>query len=236
MNYYEILEISQNASPEVIQNAYKTLAKKYHPDVYQGDKSLAEEQMKQINEAYEVLSDPQKRMEYDYQREENCHTGSAYDTSEGTKQEDTSTESSVETAASQSAGKQKRKKPFWALSWIFITFLMFLSIMFEWKWLFVMSLVLGCARFIANKREPAYKTRGLVRVISTLRYDTFIATLQLVDEICRLAVSMDDYELEKLSWSEFVQRIDRASKPELIAYLKSKRLYINEDVNETEEY
>ncbi len=38
--------------------------------------------------------------------------------------------------------------------------------MFEWKWLFVMSLVLGCARFIANKREPAYKTRGLVRVIS----------------------------------------------------------------------
>lgn len=166
MNYYEILEISQNASPEVIQNAYKTLAKKYHPDVYQGDKSLAEEQMKQINEAYEVLSDPQKRMEYDYQREENCHTGSAYDTSEETKQEDTSTESSVETAASQSAGKQKRKKPFWALSWIFITFLMFLSIMFEWKWLFVMSLVLGCARFIANKREPAYKTRGLVRVIS----------------------------------------------------------------------
>ena len=70
----------------------------------------------------------------------------------------------------------------------------------------------------------------------TLRYDTFIATLQLVDEICRLAVTMDDYDLEKLSWSEFVQQIDRASKPELIAYLKSKRLYINEDTAETEEY
>ncbi len=70
----------------------------------------------------------------------------------------------------------------------------------------------------------------------TLRYDTFIATLQLVDEICRLTVSMDDYDLEKLSWSEFVQRISKDSKPELIAYLKSKRLYINEDTTETEEY
>ena len=76
MNYYDILEVSHNASPEVIQNAYKTLAKKYHPDVYQGDKSFAEEQMKQINEAYEVLSDPQKRMEYDRRIKNNPNSNS----------------------------------------------------------------------------------------------------------------------------------------------------------------
>lgn len=65
MTYYEILEISENASQEVIHMAYKALCKKYHPDVYQGDKSYAEEQMKKINEAYTVLSDVEKRKQYD---------------------------------------------------------------------------------------------------------------------------------------------------------------------------
>ncbi len=70
----------------------------------------------------------------------------------------------------------------------------------------------------------------------TLRYETFIATLQLVDEICRTAVQLYDSDMENLSWSEFVQRIDKEAKPELVAYLKTKKLYINEDTNETEEY
>lgn len=69
----------------------------------------------------------------------------------------------------------------------------------------------------------------------TLRYETFMAALQLVDEICRLAVRMYDCDLENLSWSEFVQRIDADAKPELVAYLKSRRLYVNETANETEE-
>ena len=65
MTYYEILEISEKASQEVIRMAYKALCKKYHPDVYQGDKSYAEEQMKKINEAYITLSDELKKKEYD---------------------------------------------------------------------------------------------------------------------------------------------------------------------------
>ena len=65
MDYYDILLISRSASAEEIQKAYRTLAKKYHPDVYDGDKDFAEEQMKFINEAYSVLSDPQARKEYD---------------------------------------------------------------------------------------------------------------------------------------------------------------------------
>ena len=65
-NYYKILEVDKDASSEVIEKAYKLLAKKYHPDIqYDGKKKWAEEKLKQINEAYNVLSDKEQRMEYD---------------------------------------------------------------------------------------------------------------------------------------------------------------------------
>lgn len=64
MTFYEILGVSKNASQEEIRNAYKTLVKKYHPDLYQGDKSFAEKKTKEINEAYDILSDSGKRASY----------------------------------------------------------------------------------------------------------------------------------------------------------------------------
>ena len=57
MTYYEVLEVSENASEEVIRMAYKALCRKYHPDVYKGDEKFANEMMSLINEAYNVLSD-----------------------------------------------------------------------------------------------------------------------------------------------------------------------------------
>ncbi|ANE32307.1 molecular chaperone DnaJ [Campylobacter hyointestinalis] len=63
-DYYEILEISRDADAEVIKKAYRKLALKYHPDRNQGDKE-AEEKFKLINEAYEVLSNSEKRDIYD---------------------------------------------------------------------------------------------------------------------------------------------------------------------------
>lgn len=64
-NYYEILEVDKNASQEVIEKAYKALAKKYHPDLQQGIKKQEyAEKMKKINEAYDVLSDRFKREQY----------------------------------------------------------------------------------------------------------------------------------------------------------------------------
>lgn len=68
----------------------------------------------------------------------------------------------------------------------------------------------------------------------TLKYKTFIATLQLVDTICRLAIMFDDNTFEKMSWSDFVLQIGK-DKSELIDYLKSKRLYVNEIHTESEE-
>lgn len=64
-NYYEILEVDKKASSEIIEKAYKTLVKKYHPDLQQDNKEYAEEQIKLINDAYDTLSDEVKREEYD---------------------------------------------------------------------------------------------------------------------------------------------------------------------------
>ena len=63
-DYYKILGVDKKASAKEIKSAYRKLARKYHPDVNPGDKS-AEKKFKEINEAYEVLSDPDKRRKYD---------------------------------------------------------------------------------------------------------------------------------------------------------------------------
>lgn len=55
---YQILNVNKQSSTEEIKSAYKAAAKKYHPDLYKGDKKVAEEKMKQINEAYSLLSQP----------------------------------------------------------------------------------------------------------------------------------------------------------------------------------
>ena len=71
-NYYDILEVNKNASQEIIEKAYKTLVKKYHPDLQENNlKDNYEEKIKKINEAYEILSNSEKRKNYDLQLQNN---------------------------------------------------------------------------------------------------------------------------------------------------------------------
>ena len=65
MNYYEILRVPTTATVLEIKNAYKKLVKRYHPDIYEGNKLFAEAKIKEINEAYETLSEKNKKEIYD---------------------------------------------------------------------------------------------------------------------------------------------------------------------------
>src|SRR6516165_10633544 len=83
-DYYELLGVPRKASAKDIRAAFRKLARKYHPDLNPGDKS-AEEKFKQLQEAYDVLSDPKKRQIYDQFGfySENIPEGGAPGTAEG---------------------------------------------------------------------------------------------------------------------------------------------------------
>jgi len=69
----------------------------------------------------------------------------------------------------------------------------------------------------------------------TLKYNTLIATLQMVECLCDVAFCLSDKEAKALTWSEFVSNLREDTMPELVQYLKERRLYVNEPVDAAEE-
>src|ERR1700730_8424038 len=70
-NYYAVLGVLPTAEPIVLQAAYRALAMKYHPDKWTGDKTTADHRMREINEAYAILSNERSRQQYDNARRNN---------------------------------------------------------------------------------------------------------------------------------------------------------------------
>ena len=90
----------------------------------------------------------------------------------------------------------------------------------------------GCnGRYVAVNLSN-YHTIEFRLFRGTLKYNTFIATLQMVNHICDAAISLSEEGIDAMSWSEFVSSI---REPELIQYLKERRLYVNEMIAESEE-
>ena len=91
MNYYEILNVKRDATQKEIRQSYKALIKKYHPDIFEGDKKEAELRSMEINAAYDVLSNVEARNEYDLslnEAENSLETNyNSYNTSENIKQQ-----------------------------------------------------------------------------------------------------------------------------------------------------
>src|SRR5437899_1049368 len=95
-DYYEVLQVSPNAEEDIIQAAYRRLAQKWHPDRRPGDPA-ASEQMRLLNEAYDVLSNSQKRQEYDLRRRQAAANGGA-------------TEAARQAAEQQERAEEERKR------------------------------------------------------------------------------------------------------------------------------
>lgn len=112
-NYYEILEVNAKASKEVIEKAYKVLVKKYHPDLYSGEKQqYAEKKTKEINEAYNVLSDEFLREQYDSELErqkENYKTNRYQEQRTQTPKQNNSNQTKITGKKPLQQRKQKQK-------------------------------------------------------------------------------------------------------------------------------
>lgn len=120
-DYYRILEVHNSASPEVIRKAYETLAKKYHPDQNPNDIEYATDKMKEINEAYEVLSNTEKRRQYDLSYEEYLREQYSMGEKKGSNEKS-------ETIKTEDKGNTKKSPDFGFFSYFFILFFIILIV------------------------------------------------------------------------------------------------------------
>lgn len=173
MNYYELLEINENTSEEVIKMAYKALAKKYHPDTSNFDELASEAMMKNLNEAYEVLMDSSKREEYDRILKLNKTSFSANtdDINEDNFNETTQNDLNNKSNNFKNNNKNDYKSDGYPISFIVIFIIFIGAIWFENLYIFAILLLLLFHRYSALKYNVfgiLINTISIVFVLTTL--------------------------------------------------------------------
>ena len=109
-DFYEILGLGLDAEDIVIKAAYRSLAQKYHPDKWQGDPSISQEKMAEINRAYETLIDPAKRATYDDQLKLRRESQSNYNEPSRERSDDKKTEKAKQQSPLKSKSQEKSSK------------------------------------------------------------------------------------------------------------------------------
>lgn len=112
MTYYDVLGVPYDAEPLQIKKAYRDQIRFFHPDVFEGSEAVAHIKAEQLNEAYEILSNPQKRAQYDYHISMNKQAHTPPNTSEPVKEKE-----QPEPKSSPQADAAKSQKPNFRIPW-----------------------------------------------------------------------------------------------------------------------
>lgn len=145
-DYYEILQVHPQAEPEVIEAAWRRLARKYHPDVNKSQN--AEERMKEINIAYEILSNPEKRKQYCLERLKKNETIP-----------ETKPAASASPSVSNEAGNERNRRLRVKCATVLVAFgviIIILYIMFFQMWTAVEDRVIGMTRTFEATVTPVF--------------------------------------------------------------------------------
>lgn len=139
IDYYKVLDISPNASADEIKKAYRQKAKQYHPDV--SSEVNASEKMKQVNSAYDVLSDPQQKQAYDFRRQNPYMQQTGYTNTQYHTFDDAMFEEIFRQFQQQSQGRPVYRKRFSLFGLLFQLFL--IMSLFDLIFYFFRALLLG---------------------------------------------------------------------------------------------
>lgn len=139
IDYYKVLDISPNASADEIKKAYRQKAKQYHPDV--SSEVNASEKMKQVNSAYDVLSDPQQKQAYDFRRQNPHMQQTGYTNTQYHTFDDAMFEEIFRQFQQQSQGRPVYRKRFSLFGLLFQLFL--IMSLFDLIFYFFRALLLG---------------------------------------------------------------------------------------------
>jgi len=197
INYYDILGVAESANEKEVKAAYKKLALRYHPDKNPGNPT-AEEEFKKVNEAYQVLSDPEKKAGYDLLRNyQYFQQAASYSNPQATYSQTYRASSSTRRRAASSNSRsftydaRKAEKENFAITGLIIGFLVLLIVVY--------ALVTSIVEYQLEKHELEERTALIQRVDNLFDKGDYRASLIEIDRVIDLKPSFVNAILHKKS-------------------------------------